>query len=387
MGGREKSSILGNGLKTSVSQAALINGAASHALDFDDTMAAFSGHPSVTLIPGLLALSEWQKKSGLDFLTSYIIGLKAGMALGVSAGPKHYASGFHATSTVGTLASAAACSRLLGLNEQHTLNALAIAGTQSFGLKRSFGTMCKPFHAGRASEIGLSAALLAGDGFTGAEDLLEGPNGFFQAMGGGVNESFLETLGQTWDIETLAQKYHASCHFTHSPIEAALSIFKAQRLSVEDIASVDIFCSDTALMTADIIEARTGLEGKFSLPYCVATALLRGNTGLSAFTDEKVNEPEVKDLMKKITARQDEKMQGMAARVMIKTRDGQAYWADSDVFQEIPELEIKKSRIKDKFADLASTLLEESRIREIQEMILELEDISDMGGMVNLLTP
>jgi 2-methylcitrate dehydratase PrpD len=384
MGGKEQSTILGHGLQKTVSQAAMINGAASHALDFDDTLAAFSGHPSVTLFPGLLALSEWLKKNGRDFLTAYIIGLKVGMAVGISAGPKHYASGFHSTSTVGTLASAAACSRLMDLDEQQTIHALGIAGTQSFGLKRSFGTMCKPFHAGRASEVGVTAALLAGDGFTGAEDILEGPNGFFQAMRGSVNEQFMGTLGQTWGIENLAQKYHASCHFTHSPIEAALSISRKQGLPGEDIESVEVFCSETALTTADIIEARTGLEGKFSIPYCVANALLRGNTGLSAFTDELVAEPEVKTLMQKITVRQDPEAQGMEARVTIKTRDGNEYSADSDVFKEIPELVLKKVKIKDKFTDLCSPMLDSARIKKIVGVIFGLESVKDMSALVKL---
>ena len=386
MGGREQSTILGHGLKKNVSQAALINGAASHALDYDDTMAAFGGHPSVTLFPGLLALSEWRKKNGHDFLTSYIIGLKVGMAVGISAGPKHYAAGFHSTSTVGSLASAAACSRLMGLDEQQTVYALGLAGTQSFGLKRVFGTMCKPFHAGRASDVGVTAALLAMDGFTSADDILEGPNGFFQAMRGEVNEAFLSTLGQDWGIESLAQKYHASCHFTHSPIEAALSIFKKERLSVQEIESIEVTCSETALTTADIIEARTGLEGKFSIPYCVANALLRGNTGLSAFTDELVAEPEVKTLMKKVSARHDPETQGMEARVTIKTRDGNEHSSYSDIFKEIPELVLKKIKIKDKFIDLCSPVLESAQIKKTVEVIFGLESVKDMSSLVELVS-
>ena len=135
-----------------MSQATLINGSASHALDYDDTLRSFLGHPSVTLFPGLLALAEWQGKPGLDFLTAYLVGLQAGATVGGAAGLAHYKAGWHGTSTIGYLASAAGAARLLGLNEVETTWALGIAGTQASGLKRVFGTMCKPFHAGRCAQ-------------------------------------------------------------------------------------------------------------------------------------------------------------------------------------------------------------------------------------------
>src|SRR4030043_1341104 len=136
MGGHAQAALLGHGQKTNASQAALINGAMSHALDYDDTMAQFQGHPSVTLFPALLALSEWKERSGSAFLSAYIIGLKAGAVIGACAGLKHYGAGWHGTSTIGRLASASGCARLLGLTEQQTVYALGIAGTQAAGLKR-----------------------------------------------------------------------------------------------------------------------------------------------------------------------------------------------------------------------------------------------------------
>ena len=182
LGGNPQATVLGHGIKKNLSHAALINGSASHALDYDDTMKSFLGHPSVTLFPGILALAEWEGKKGIDFLTAYIVGLKAGAVIGAGAGLGHYMAGWHGTSTIGHLASAAANAKLKGLDEDKTVWALGIAGTQAGGLKRVFGTMCKPFHAGRASEVGLTAALLAEDGFTSAEDILEGAHGFFSCF-------------------------------------------------------------------------------------------------------------------------------------------------------------------------------------------------------------
>ena len=385
LGGKEQATILGHGQKRTISQAALINGAASHALDFDDTMAAFSGHPSVTLFPGLLSLSEWQSMKGIDLLTAYIIGLKTGTVIGLCAGPEHYAAGFHATSTVGHMASAAACSRLLGHNLQQTVNALGIAGTQSSGLKRSFGTMCKPFHAGLASEAGVTSALLAGDGFTSAEDILEGPNGFFQAMKGEVRESVLSTLGRTWEIDSIAQKYHASCHFTHSPIEAARTILQKENVSVRDIEAIRVHVSNPALTAADKIDANTGLEGKFSIPYCVANALLRGNTGIQAFSEEMVADPDVKALLQRVTPVGDEKIEGMLSRVEIETKEGKSYSASSDVFSEIPELELKREKIKAKFIDLCEPVLGEKKIKGLVDAITGLKETDSLEELIRHL--
>lgn len=385
MGGQEQATIIGHGKKKSVSQATLINGSASHALDYDDSMIPFLGHPSVTLFPGILALSEWKQKSGYHFLTAYIIGLKAGVTIASCAGLEHYLSGYHGTSTMGAFASAAACARLIGLNSQQTVYALGIAGTQAGGLKRVFGTMCKPFHAGRASQIGLISALLANNNFTSAEDILEGPGGFFQAMKGAVNEEVLKTLGQTWMIENLAQKYHASCHATHSPIEATLKIFQQEKLKIADIKSIKVFSSPTALSAAFRIEANTGLEGKFSIPYCVANALLRGNTGLQAFTDEKVKDPEIKKLMAKISVIQDTTITALDAKVELETQPGPVYSSYSDIFKEIPELDIKREKIKAKFSDLSAPVLGSQKTDELFKKVSDLENVPAMGALSELV--
>ncbi|MFO7965603.1 MAG: MmgE/PrpD family protein [Desulfobacterales bacterium] len=385
MGGREQAVILGHGMRKTISQAALINGAASHALDYDDSLISFLGHPSVTIFPGILALGEFTASSGLDFLSAYAVGLRVGVSIAASAGLEHYLSGYHGTSTMGTLASAAACARLLGLNENQTAHALGIAGTQAGGLKRVFGTMCKPFHAGRASDVGVCAAVLAEDGFTSAEDILEGPGGFFQAMKGSVNEESLASLGQTWLIETLAQKYHASCHATHSPIEAALSIVKENDVPIADIASITVRTSETALSAAFRKEARTGLEGKFSIPYCVANALIRGNTGLQAFTDEMVGDANIQELMSKIKTVQDPAIQALDADVELVTAQGDVFSKYIDIFKEIPDLETKQRKIKLKYEDLCEPVIGRKNTKELYDGIRRLEHMNSLSAILAYL--
>jgi 2-methylcitrate dehydratase PrpD len=385
MGGKEQATVLGHNMKKSLAQASLINGSASHALDYDDSLAFFLGHPSVTLFPSLLALSEWQEKNGRDFLTAFIIGLKAGTTVASCAGGEHYMSGYHGTATMGTMASAAACSRLIGLDEQQTVYALGIAGTQAAGLKRVFGTMCKPFHAGRASEVGLMAALLAQNGFDSAEDILEGPSGLFQAMKGSVNQKILDSLGETWLIENIAQKYHASCHATHSAIEATWAVFEKEDLSLAEVKAIRVHSSTMGLSAAFRTEAHTGLEGKFCIPYCVANAVLRGTTGLQAFSDEMVNDPEVQSVMTKITTIEDPEVQGLDARVDVETVTGKIFTAGSSILSEVPELEVKKKKIAEKFADLSEPVVGAKNTDALLDMISNMNENGSLSALTALV--
>jgi 2-methylcitrate dehydratase PrpD len=385
-GGKEQSTVIGHGVKKSAIQAALINGAASHALDFDDTSARFWGHPSCSIFPSLLALGELEHKSGRDLLAAYLIGLEVGFITADSVGEEMYRAGFHSTSTLGIVASGAGCARLLGLDKEQASNALAIVATQSSGLKRSFGTMCKPFHAGNAAQGAVMAALLARDGFTGADDIFEGPNGLAQSFGSSVNDYALGTLGREWGVENLFQKYHAACNWIHSPIEAALAIKQKNKgLRADNIKSIQIITSDIALATADVVQPRTGLEGKFSIPYCVASALESGNTGISAFTDDAVKSKKIKALIAETKVRAHPKAEPFDARVIVETTDGNRYSHDYNVMENIPTLEEKRVRVRKKFTETASPVLGSTKTEESAEMILALEGVDNVSKLVDLV--
>ena len=385
MGGNEQATILGHSMKKSVSQAALINGSASHALDYDDTLEAFLGHPSVTLFPSLLALAEWKGKSGEAFLSAYLVGLQVGITIAQCAGMEHYMAGWHGTSTIGHLASTAGCAWLLGLDEEKSTHALGIGATQSSGLKRVFGTMCKPFHAGRSSQAGLLSALLAQDGFTSAGDALEGPQGFFQVLGGKGNEEPLDCLGKEWGVEGLSQKYHASCHATHSPLEATLSIVEQQKVPLDRIEAIRVQSSQLALSAASRTEANTGLEGKFCIPYCVANALVTGQTGNQAFTDEKVRNPDVRELMKKISVTVDPEMKTLESRVELDTGEGKTFSAVADVLQEIPALDFKREKVRSKYLDLCGPVMGEEKAGSFADEILGMERLASLTALAESL--
>ena len=379
LGGLPQATIVGRGkMKKNVADAALINGAASHVLDYDDTLVSFLGHPSVTLFPALLALSEWREESGRGFLTAYLIGLQAGAVVGACASLDHYMAGWHATATLGHIASAAACARLLGLGKKETQYALGIGATQSSGLKRVFGTMCKPFHAGRASQSGLLAALLAADGFTSAEDILEGPQGFFQALKGTINKDAVELLGLGWDVVNLSQKYHASCHATHSPLEAALAVVDEEKLSPDRIAAITVQSSQLALDAAGKLKPQTGLEGKFSIPFCVANAIITGVTGTQAFTDAQVKDPRIQALMEKITVSLDPNKTALEATVIVEDNKGSRFERSSDILQQIPPLELKEVRVRQKFMDLCQPVIGDNKTEEAMKDIDNLATLSSM---------
>jgi len=386
LGGYEQATILGHGIKKNISQAALINGGASHALDYDDTLEIMLGHPTVTLYPALLAIAEWKDISIRDLLTAYLVGLKVTAVIGSCGIMDHYMSGWHATSTIGHFASAAGCARLLGLDEQQTVYALGIAGTQASGLKSAFGTMCKPFHAGKSSQAGMMAAMLAGDGFTSAGDILEGANGFLQVLNGKLNDKALDALNGRWgEVEDLAQKYHASCHDTHSPIEGALAIVEKEELNIDDIKSINISVSQLALGVAGKTEPKTALEGKFSISYCVANALLRGNTGPLAFTDEKVSDQKIQDLMRKIFLESNKDFKLLEAIVKIETNAGKVITEAIDVLKDIPDLENKKIKIKDKFLDLTSPVLGNDKAKALVATIMTLDLKNNVQVLLNTI--
>lgn len=387
LGGRPQATILGHGLKRSVTQAAFINGAASHALDYDDTLRTFIGHPSVTLFPAFVACGEWMAMGGRELLLTYVTGIQVGAVIGASAGFDHYRAGWHATSTMGRIAAASGCAKMMGLAEDQVIHALGIAATQSSGLKRVFGTMCKPLNAGKAAEGGVEAALLASAGFTSAQDVLEGPDGFFQTLGGSPNEELLREMRSYWHVVDLSQKYHASCHFTHSPIEAALRALEGATHQPSQIKEVRVRVSKIAARTAGIESPGTALEGKFSMRYCIANAILTGQTGLMGFTDERVNDPSVRRFMERVMVMVDPELgeESWESTVEVELLSGEVLVGRADVSREIPPIEVKRKKIRSKFNQLSAPVLESQRAKRVEQVVLNLEDLEDIRELVDAI--
>src|SRR5438445_7552039 len=238
-GGSAQASVIGHKARLPALSAALINGAIGHALDYDDVNLAMPGHPSVAILPGLLALAEARQSSGREIIAAFVAGYETACRIGMALRPGHYNLGFHATGTVGAFGAAAACAHLLGLDTEATARALGIAGTQAAGLKSQFGTMCKPFHAGKASHNGLLAARLAARGFSSRPDLVECEQGFALTHGPDFHpEKALAEPSGGFHILANLFKYHAACYLTHGPIESARQMRERHAIEPQQIAAI-----------------------------------------------------------------------------------------------------------------------------------------------------
>lgn len=287
--------VMGQPGTADAASAALLNGYAGHALDFDDVHSSVRGHPGTVLLPALFALADsLPSTTALDLLDAYIVGVEAMARLGLALGSKHYETGFHNTATLGPLGAAAACARLLKLDAAATENALGLAATQAGGLRLQFGSEAKPLHAGLAARSGLFAAQLAQAGLQGAPGVLEAPIGFLDAYGFGASDAqrALVDWGAPWQIVTpgLYFKPYACCTATHYAADAALALRAKHQLRADDIAAVRVVFPPAGDTPLTVTDPATGLEGRFSVEYVLAAAFVDGALGLSLFDERPARE-------------------------------------------------------------------------------------------------
>jgi len=319
----EASLLDGSGRRVSTSSAALVNGTAAHAMDFDDIHPAMIGHPSAPLVPAVLALGEELGASGADVITALVAGYEVQCRVGAAIAPSHYLRGFHPTGTAATFGVAAAAGRLLGLDTERMENAFGIAGTQAAGLKSMFGTMCKPLHAGRSAANGIFAAKLAAAGFTSARDVLGCPQGFFAAEADEIDWSVLESkFGEPWHTLGIVFKLHAACGFTHSVIEAMLLARESCRPA--EVDRVELTVHPELLTAANIEVPTTPLEAKFSVRFVTAMALLRGSVAARDFTPALVRDRELLEFSRRVyvTADPNRSLHRLGSTTTVRTRNG-----------------------------------------------------------------
>lgn len=373
-------SLIGRDRTTSVHWAALVNGAAAHALDYDDTHLHMGGHPSVPIVSAVLALAEERGAGGRELLAAFVSGVETECRLGATMGPSHYGVGWHATATLGAFGSAAACSHLLGLGEDAWHHAFGLAAVQSSGLKSVFGTMSKPFQAGKAAANGLLAARLAAGGFTSHTEVVETHQGFAATHTSTFTPEALDSLEERWLVKETLFKYHASCYLTHSAIEAALSLLEEHKLDPWTIESIAVVVPPGHLDVCGIAEPRTGLEGKFSLRATVAMALLGDDTAdPNAFTDERMSSTDLLRLRDRIDVRPSDEMSGTASRVEIQMTGGRSLVETSDVGRPADDLKRQWERLTSKFVRLAAPVVGEEAAWQLHELISKLDTLTDVS--------
>ena len=388
MGGKEHATIVGKQFKTNIMLAALINGGMSHALDFDDTLTGSSIHPSVCIAPAVMAAGEYANASGKDVIAAFAVGFEIAARIGAAVGLSHYQRGWHATATIGRFGAATAAAKLLKLNFDETVNALGIAGTQIAGLRQVFGTMCKPFHAGKAAMDGVLSAFLAKRGFDSSDMIMEGRYGFAHVFAPDADKNKLfNGLGEDYLIADVSFKRYASALATHSTIEALKEIKNYERLTVKDVHKIYIELGRLPLSVIDNRDPRRPLEAKFSIYQCAALAFIEGSAGHHMFTMEKVNDPKLCDFRKKVETKLNPDFNLFETKVTVTTRDGRSFERFIPVPKGSPENSMTFEEMKNKFKGLVYPVLSRDKTRQIFYKIKNLEDLVDISELMDLFIP
>jgi 2-methylcitrate dehydratase PrpD len=394
----DEAGVIGGAFRTSAELAAWVNGTAGHALDFDDTFPNSTGynfHPTAPVLPAVLALGQRCNSPGVAIITAYVAGIEVESRVGAAVGRYNSEIGWHPTPVVGTIGAAAACANILRLNGRQARAALGIAGSLTGGLVRNFGTMTKPLHAGNATRNGVVAALLAKDGFTANDSIMEGENGFCSIFSGGrVTElgDITQDLGERWHIVSpgMSFKAYPCCRSTHSSIDASFHL--RNRLGLDSNQVAEIICKTSPWHTqlARFHRPKSGKEGKFSIPYCIATALLRGKISLGDFTNEKVADGEVQALLSKVKYLYPVEYRkcpsSLAQELVVKFNNGAEYSHKVDLPKGEPANPMTDEELLVKFIDCASLLLPQVVIEQVRDTMTSLESLDDISKLIDILT-
>ena len=404
MGGKEESSVLVFGGKLPSFHAAMANSLMSHALDFDDMHEEAGIHANVCVVPAALAMAE--KVGGTDgktFLTAVILGVDLICRMGLSI---PLSRGWHATTTFGIFGAAAASSKILGLNEEQMANAFGIAYCQASGNRqgRLEGTLTKRLQPALAAKAGVLATLLSHKGITGPKEILEGDWGMlrlytgpnYSENHGTVLEAMMNGLGKTFGGDGLSIKPYPSCKATHTAIDAALHLLHEGRMEPEQIEAVEIFVSEGCYQTVGHpFEIRTDpqVDAQFSIPYTVATALLKGNVGLEDFTEAAIKDTRRMTMAERVKVSVDPGLQepstnvvNLESRVVIRA-NGRTYSHRCSVARGHPERPMTREEILSKFESCLqfATSLSPEKGKHVLSTILDLERVKDVSSITALL--
>ncbi len=391
--GGDTARLVGTDIRGTPTDVAFATGTAGHALDFDDVTRVFPGHPSTTTVPPILALAETQNVSGKDALSAYVAGYEAQCYVSRPIGDSSYQGGWHGTAMFGPFAAAAAAATLLELDVAETETAFNITASMPAGLRRNFGTMTKPMHAGQAARSGLTAALLAANGFTATPNSLSGEGGFFEMYSGAGEPdlSALKPLGEHWSIvdDDLFIKKFPCCGMTHSSIEAAILLAEKHDIDPSTVEHVEAVAAPLAADALKYSDPQTGLNAKFSMEYTVARGIVDRRVGLSAFDDANVNDPAVQRIRERTTRIIDDSMpyKSHESTVRIKLADGTEY----EHVQETPpgsrSNPLSESELRDKFTMCVEYTLDSEHAAQSYELLSSLESVSDVSDVIDALSP
>ena len=388
-GGPGPSTVLGAG-PAGPSAAALANGTAAHALDFDDMCWVTLAHPSAPLVAAGLAVGEAVDASGRALLDAYVVGFEVEAALGTVMNPTHYERGWHGTAPIGTIGAAAAAARVLGLDAETAARALAIAASEASGLKENFGTMVKPLQGGLAARNGVLAALLARDAFTASPRAIDGPQGFLVAMqsAGRDLSAAIDRLGRRWEIVEggITVKLYPSCAATHPTIDTLRDLRREAGIEPSGVEAVEIDVDPVVPTVLIHDRPTTGLEGKFSLHYCAAAALAFGRVGIDTFEPDAMRDPAVERLVPRVTMRADDRLGRdhpplTEARVTVRLTDGRTLERSVRGARGYPEHAASPAELDEKFLGCARRMVPAGAAAAALDFLRTLEAAPSVRGL------
>ena len=399
-GGNPEATILGPaGLRAPASLAARANGTAGHALDFDDTQLSNAPdrifglltHPTVAPLAAGLAMAERAGASGADLLEAFLIGFEVECKISEAIHPRHYREGFHSTATVGTLGAAATAAKLAGLDREGLVMALGIAASLASGIRLGFGTMTKPLHAGRAAENGILAVDLAARGYTSGHDALEATWGFFRVFGGGFDPDRLN-LGDPYTLldPGVSVKMFPCGSLSHPSLAALLKLVRTEDLAPADIEGITFRAGRNILNPLRYLDPQNALEAKFSVPFLLASAVLRRRVGIAEFADDFVRSPDVVAMMGRVSVEFDPEIDArgydrMRSAMDLRLRDGSEITIEADVYPGGPERPLTREELRAKFRDCAAQALPAERAEEALALVERLDEAPRTADLVAAL--
>jgi 2-methylcitrate dehydratase PrpD len=398
---KDDATVIGTSKRYPIRFAAFANGVSIHTEDFDDTQLAVEKdrvyglltHPSVSVIPAILAESEVNPATGKDWMTAYHVGVDVECKIAESISPRSYEDGFHTTGTCGVFGGTAALAKLRKFSKQKFMNAMGVAAATSAGLRENFGTMTKPFTAGHSAESAVMAADLAQIGWTSADSILEAERGFFHAYGGGFNpEVYMGKLGNPWTLANpgVSIKPYPSGSLSHPGMTKMQELIRTHNIKPEEVQSVDVGANRSNVNALMRHHPANGLEAKFSMEYSMAVLLVHGKAGLSEYTDAAVNEPSVQEMIKRVNFHEDPEADAagfdkMTTIIKIQMKDGRTIEGRADFGKGSPANPMSYEEVAEKFrlcAEYVKWPTEKST--QIVEVVRMLENTADMRKLVAL---
>jgi len=381
--------------------AALVNGTAGHAMDWDDTQLSTSPdrifglltHPTIPPLSASLALAEsLPDVSGKDYLTAFLTGFEVECKIAEAIHPTHYKQGFHSSGTIGVFGSAMAAAKLLGLNTPQIRHTLGMAASMGSGIRVNFGTMTKPLHVGMASQNGVMAAFLARDGYEANLNALDGPWGFFQVQGGGFDlDRISGCLGNPYTIVDpgVSVKPYPCGSLTHPSMDAMLGLVVENDIQPDDLQEVVLYAGTNILNPIRYVTANDELEAKFCMPFLLAAIAISRKAGSKEFTKDFVLAPHVQSLMKRIRTQFDPEIEAkgwdkMRSRAEITLKDGSVLAREASGYRGGPDLPLSDEELQAKFHDCADDLLSPSIRQEIFATIASLDSLNDVRKLTKL---